>query len=222
MDTLKCAHCGKSADGKGKLKKNPYCSTSCVKAAKAAAPPSNGTPVAQQNGIHNAKIKTEITDSPPSTVSTSPSTSTKLTRSTPLTNGTSNGNNANGTTNGGAATSPKTAIATSASVVLTNGTGTANNNNNSNINGDANMMEQDEPTSHLVKWTVDEVCDYIRSLSGYSDYAEDFSLHEIDGQALVLLNENHLVQTMGIKLGPALKIMSKIEAIKNSGPPIDH
>lgn len=84
-----------------------------------------------------------------------------------------------------------------------------------------NAMDQDEQASFLVKWTVDEVCDYIRKLDGYSDYAEDFSLHEIDGQALVLLNENHLVQTMGIKLGPALKIMSKIDAIKNSGVPME-
>lgn len=66
---------------------------------------------------------------------------------------------------------------------------------------------------------MDEVCDYIRTYSGYGDYAEDFANHEIDGQALLLLNENHLVATMGIKLGPALKIIAKIEAIKNSAPP---
>lgn len=179
----------------------------CVKAANAAAAAAattnGGTPVSQQNGDHKVKIKTEVNDGQ-SSVPTSPTTSITNT-SAPLTNGI---HGTNGTS------SPST---NSAPSPTTNGP----------LNGDAkkstndNMMEQDEPSSYLVKWSVDEVCDYIRSLAGYSDYAEDFSVHEIDGQALVLLNENHLVQTMGIKLGPALKIMSKIEAIKNNGPPID-
>jgi len=68
---------------------------------------------------------------------------------------------------------------------------------------------------------VEEVCDYIRNYSGYGDYADEFAMHEIDGQALLLLNENHLVATMGIKLGPALKIIAKIETIKNSAPPAE-
>lgn len=203
-DPLSCAHCGKSANGKGKLKKKPYCSTLCVKAANAvaaAAAATNGeTPVSQQNGAHKVEIKTEVNDGQ-SSVPTSPSTSARNT-SALLTNGT------NGT-NG--ASSPNSPLPT------TNGP----------LNGDAkkltndNAMEQDEPSSYLVKWSVEEVCGYIRSLAGYSEYADDFAEHEIDGQALVLLNENHLVQTMNIKLGPALKIMSKIEAIKNNGPPID-
>lgn len=71
-----------------------------------------------------------------------------------------------------------------------------------------------EETSYIVKWNVDDVCDFIRGLDNYSGYAEDFANHEIDGQALVLLNENHLVSTMNIKLGPALKIMSQIETLK--------
>lgn len=197
MDPLSCAQCGKSANGKGKLKKKPYCSTSCAKAASTvpAAATNGGSPVSQQNGDQKIKIKTELNDGQ-SSVPTSPTTSAKNT-ATPLTNG----------TNG--SSSPSTSPTTNGDTKKSS----ANDNNN--------IMEQDEPSSYLVKWTVDEVCDYIRSLAGYSDYAEDFSMHEIDGQALVLLNENHLVQTMGIKLGPALKIMSKIEAIKNSGPPID-
>lgn len=75
-------------------------------------------------------------------------------------------------------------------------------------------VDGDEATSYVVKWSVDEVCEYVRGLAGYSDYAEDFASHEIDGQALVLLNENHLVNTMNIKLGPALKIMPQIETLK--------
>lgn len=69
---------------------------------------------------------------------------------------------------------------------------------------------------------MEEVGEFIRSLGtlgGYSDYADDFLNHDIDGQALILLNENHLVNNLNMKLGPALKIMQRIEAIKNNPPP---
>lgn len=162
----------------------------CSKACSKAA--KNGViPTAQQNGDHKLRIRNE-----------------------------------NGTTNG--SLSPKSLP----SPTSTNGT---TSDSSSGSSSDANSidkksteptpmevstdadMEQDE--SFLVKWSVDEVCEYIRGLAGYSDYAEDFANHEIDGQALVLLNENHLVKTMNIKLGPALKIMSQIEAIKKKGAP---
>uniref|UniRef100_A0A3B5MWS3 SAM domain-containing protein n=1 Tax=Xiphophorus couchianus TaxID=32473 RepID=A0A3B5MWS3_9TELE len=39
-----------------------------------------------------------------------------------------------------------------------------------------------------------------------SELATQFLSQEIDGQALLLLREDHLISTMNIKLGPALKI----------------
>lgn len=68
----------------------------------------------------------------------------------------------------------------------------------------------------MLKWSVAQVCDFIKNLPGCTDYAEDFKLQEIDGQALLLLKENHLVSAMGMKLGPALKIVSKIESMRVS------
>lgn len=68
----------------------------------------------------------------------------------------------------------------------------------------------------MLKWSVTQVCDFIKNLPGCSDYAEDFKLQEIDGQALLLLKENHLVSAMGMKLGPALKIVNKIESMRVS------
>lgn len=70
---------------------------------------------------------------------------------------------------------------------------------------------------------VGEVCDFIRGLPGCSDYAEDFAIQEIDGQALMLLKEDHLMSAMSIKLGPALKIVARIdsmriESMSNSNP----
>uniref|UniRef100_A0A3B5A6I1 SAM domain-containing protein n=1 Tax=Stegastes partitus TaxID=144197 RepID=A0A3B5A6I1_9TELE len=45
---------------------------------------------------------------------------------------------------------------------------------------------------------------------GGSDVAEEFRSQEIDGQALLLLTEDHLVSTMNLKLGPALKLCHEL------------
>uniref|UniRef100_A0A8C5INW1 Sterile alpha motif domain containing 7 n=1 Tax=Junco hyemalis TaxID=40217 RepID=A0A8C5INW1_JUNHY len=60
------------------------------------------------------------------------------------------------------------------------------------------------------KWTVDDVHNFIGSLPGCSDYAQIFKDHAIDGETLPLLTEEHLLDTMGLKLGPALKIRSQV------------
>jgi len=65
-----------------------------------------------------------------------------------------------------------------------------------------------------LKWTVKQVCDFVKNLPGCSDYVEDFQLQEIDGQALMLLKADHLMSAMAIKLGPALKICNAIEAMR--------
>ncbi|ODN04866.1 Polyhomeotic-like protein 2 [Orchesella cincta] len=72
----------------------------------------------------------------------------------------------------------------------------------------------EEPKVNPVKWNVSEVVDFVRSLPGCAEYADDFALQEIDGQALMLLKEDHLMSAMGMKLGPALKLCAKIELIK--------
>jgi polyhomeotic-like protein 1 len=46
-------------------------------------------------------------------------------------------------------------------------------------------------------------------------YAEIFSTQEVDGTALSLIRDDHLVNAMQIKLGPALKIMSKFNEVKS-------
>ncbi|XP_068810578.1 polyhomeotic-like protein 3 isoform X3 [Struthio camelus] len=65
-------------------------------------------------------------------------------------------------------------------------------------------------------WTVDEVWAFIRSLPGCEDIADEFRAQEIDGQALLLLKEDHLMSAMNIKLGPALKICARINSLKES------
>ncbi|KAI4896899.1 hypothetical protein NFI96_031608, partial [Prochilodus magdalenae] len=64
-------------------------------------------------------------------------------------------------------------------------------------------------------WSVEEVCRFISSLQGCEDLAGQFLSQEIDGQALLLLKEEHLMTTMNIKLGPALKICASINNLRD-------
>ncbi|XP_015226285.1 PREDICTED: polyhomeotic-like protein 1 [Cyprinodon variegatus] len=64
------------------------------------------------------------------------------------------------------------------------------------------------------QWSVEEVCKFISSLQGCEDLAAQFLSQEIDGQALMLLREDHLISTMNIKLGPALKICASINSLR--------
>lgn len=66
------------------------------------------------------------------------------------------------------------------------------------------------------QWNVDHVYEFICSLPGCLEIAEEFRSQEIDGQALLLLQEDHLMGTMNIKLGPALKIFAQISMLKDS------
>nr|XP_039254228.1 polyhomeotic-like protein 3 [Styela clava] len=64
------------------------------------------------------------------------------------------------------------------------------------------------------KWTVDNVCDYISSLPDSESFAKDFRNQEIDGSALLLIKEDHLIGSLNIKLGPALKLCSHINKLQ--------
>lgn len=64
------------------------------------------------------------------------------------------------------------------------------------------------------KWTVENVCDYISSLPDSKCFAKDFRSQEIDGSALLLIKEDHLISSLNIKLGPALKLCSHINKLQ--------
>lgn len=44
-------------------------------------------------------------------------------------------------------------------------------------------------------------------------FLQVFKDHAIDGETLPLLTEHHLRGTMGLKLGPALKIQSQVRQV---------
>nr|CAB3264826.1 polyhomeotic-like protein 2 [Phallusia mammillata] len=63
-------------------------------------------------------------------------------------------------------------------------------------------------------WSVDDVWKYIRSLPDSWQHANDFRNQEIDGSALLLLHEEHLVGSMNLPLGPALKLCAHIDKLR--------
>ncbi|XP_072304361.1 polyhomeotic-like protein 1 [Eucyclogobius newberryi] len=71
------------------------------------------------------------------------------------------------------------------------------------------------PVSSPGQWSVQEVSQFISSLQGCEDLAPQFLSQEIDGQALLLLKEEHLMSTMSMKLGPALKICAHINNLRD-------
>ncbi|CAG11831.1 unnamed protein product, partial [Tetraodon nigroviridis] len=81
---------------------------------------------------------------------------------------------------------------------------------------EAALLRQRFVPNDPTKWNVEEVYDFIRSLPGCQEIADEFRSQEIDGQALLLLKEDHLMSTMNIKLGPALKIFARINMLKDS------
>ncbi|XP_069117547.1 polyhomeotic-like protein 2 isoform X1 [Argopecten irradians] len=73
----------------------------------------------------------------------------------------------------------------------------------------------DTPQSNPARWNVVEVYEFIKSMPGCAPYAEEFRSQEIDGQALMLLKEDHLMTAMSMKLGPALKICARINTLRD-------
>ncbi|XP_070775591.1 polyhomeotic-like protein 3 [Enoplosus armatus] len=76
--------------------------------------------------------------------------------------------------------------------------------------------EEEEDVGCPSQWGVEQVFSYINSLPGGHDVAQEFRSQEIDGQALLLLTEDHLVSTMNLKLGPALKLCAHINSLKDA------
>jgi hypothetical protein len=64
---------------------------------------------------------------------------------------------------------------------------------------------------------VDDVYEFIRSLPGCQEITGEFRGQEINGQALLLLKEDHLMSAINIKLGPTLKIYMRSSMLNEQG-----
>jgi hypothetical protein len=92
---------------------------------------------------------------------------------------------------------------------------TSHSSPNSTINGGGPEL-QDMPRGDPAQWNCDEVVQFVNVVTGgNAQVAQVFRAEDIDGSALSLIRDDHLVSTMQIKLGPALKIMSKFNEMKS-------
>ena len=69
------------------------------------------------------------------------------------------------------------------------------------------------PVGNPIDWNCDQVYGFVKAIAG-PNVAHTFKLQEVDGSALTLIKDDHLVNTMQIKLGPALKILNKFNEIR--------
>lgn len=69
------------------------------------------------------------------------------------------------------------------------------------------------------KWDCDEVYTYFMGLTS-AEYAHLFKEHQIDGDALLLIKREDVLNRFNLKLGPALRLYSLIVALqyKNNNP----
>jgi hypothetical protein len=54
----------------------------------------------------------------------------------------------------------------------------------------------------------------VELVCGSADIAAKFTEQEIDGDALLMLEESQLKQDLGLKLGPYMKLMKDLKKIK--------
>ncbi|KAB0802043.1 hypothetical protein PPYR_04229 [Photinus pyralis] len=65
------------------------------------------------------------------------------------------------------------------------------------------------------EWGIEEVIQFIESADPrLGVHADLFRKHEIDGKALLLLNSDMMMKYMGLRLGPALKILNLVQKVK--------
>lgn len=64
---------------------------------------------------------------------------------------------------------------------------------------------------YLFNWTIDSVIVCCDCAKVRFSTLQTFKDHMIDGETLPLLSEEHLLDTLGLKLGPALKIRSQVK-----------
>lgn len=70
--------------------------------------------------------------------------------------------------------------------------------------------QRSKAEEEIGSWTVNHVCDFVASIDICAEYEQNFRDQCIDGTSLMLLSEVHLTGSLGMKLGPALKLRSML------------
>ena len=69
-------------------------------------------------------------------------------------------------------------------------------------------------TSNPYTWSSHQVAYFICMIDGCERYGQLFLNEQVDGEALLLLREEHLLSILNLKLGPALKILAKVKKLR--------
>lgn len=68
--------------------------------------------------------------------------------------------------------------------------------------------------SNPLIWTPSQVAVFVENINNSAEKGKLFSEHQIDGEALLMLSQNDLVQILGFKLGPAIKLYKSIVLLR--------
>ena len=67
----------------------------------------------------------------------------------------------------------------------------------------------------MLLFQVSDVKEFIqRMFPNMTEISNEFESQDIDGRALMLIKEDHIIDILNIKLGPALKLGSKLKLLK--------
>lgn len=70
-------------------------------------------------------------------------------------------------------------------------------------------------------WSVDDVADYIKEV-GFERESELFRAVKVNGKLLMSFNRNQIVNELGLKLGPAIKLYAYIHDLQEKNRSPDH
>lgn len=73
--------------------------------------------------------------------------------------------------------------------------------------------EEDDITLSPLEWDCNDVIEFLKR-SNCSQHCELFLKHKIDGKKLLQLSQNEIIQLLGMKVGPAIKVFDLIQQIK--------
>lgn len=68
----------------------------------------------------------------------------------------------------------------------------------------------------VLEWNCDRVSNFISTLPGCFEYAQQFKDENVDGEAFLLLTQTDLIKIMNVKLGPSVKIYNTICQIRKN------
>lgn len=73
--------------------------------------------------------------------------------------------------------------------------------------------DDDDITLSPLEWDCNDVLEFLKR-SNCSQHCELFMKHKIDGKKLLQLSQNEIIQLLGMKVGPAIKVYDLIQQIK--------